>query len=139
MAAKHRILTLLLMVCLAFGAGASPAFAKEKQVSPISWLSSFISGNSNKVVVEDVDYDRDDREVEFEFKGSVKWKNPKVTITRNGNNYAKKIKSKDSDELEVKVKKLKYGAIYSYKITGVKNKKGSKYVTVKGTFQAVDD
>ena len=116
---------------------ASPAFAGvSDSSSPISRIMNFFLSSKNTVVVKDVDYDIGDREVEFEFKGSVKWKNPTVKITRSGKNYAKKITDKDSDELEVKVKKLSYGKIYSYRITGVKNKKGSRYVTVKGTFCA---
>ncbi len=93
----------------------------------------------DKVIVESIEYDRKSRTVTFEFQGSVKWKSPKVKITRKGRNYAKKIQGKDSDSLTVKVKKLTYGATYSYKITGVKNKKGKKYQTVKGSFTAVED
>lgn len=89
--------------------------------------------------IEDVDYDHSDREVEFDFIGKVQWKNPTVTITRNGNNYAKYIISKDSDDLEVKVKKLSQGKKYSYKITGVKKKGTKGYKTVTGTFYAYDD
>ena len=126
----------LMSMILTVAFTSTPAFAAEQE--PFSILSFFAKAG-NKVVVTDVDYDRDDREVEFEFKGSVKWKKPKVKITRNGKNYAKRIIEKDSDELSVKVKKLTYGAIYSYKITGVKKKGAKKYTTVTGTFRAVDD
>ena len=107
--------------------------------TPAGRKLSSSAARSDKVVVKDVDYDRSDREVEFEFKGSVQWSSPTVKITRNGSNYARYIKGKDSDELEVKVKKLTYGATYSYRITGVKKRTGSKYQTVTGTFRAVGD
>lgn len=93
----------------------------------------------HKVVITDIEYDRSDREVEFEFKNPVKYKNVKVKITRNGKNYTKKISEKECRSLEVKVKKLTYGKTYHYKITGIKDKKGKKYETIKGTFKAVDD
>lgn len=138
---KERLLIALLATFLIAGLGAAPCSAAAKQDTPLSAIFSSFIAASNKVVVESVEYDRDDREVEFEFRGSVKWRKspaPKVKITRSGKNYAKKIIKKDSDELEVKVKKLKYGSIYSYKITGVKSKRGKKYQTVTGTFRAVD-
>ncbi|MBQ9016091.1 MAG: hypothetical protein IJ109_08210 [Firmicutes bacterium] len=94
---------------------------------------------STKVVVKDIDYDANDREVEFEFKGKVKWKSPTVTITRNGKDYVKKIKHKDSDELEVKVRNLSYGKTYHYTITGVKNSGTGDFKTITGTFKAIDD
>ena len=134
----RRLIIWTLVLGLSLGLTSTPSFAKAGGDSPLSGIWSYLTASKNKVVVEEVEYDRDDRVVEFEFRGSVKWKSPKVKITRGGKNYAKKILSKDSDELEVKVKKLKYGAIYSYKITGVKNKKGTKYRTVTGTFRAVD-
>lgn len=94
---------------------------------------------SNKVVIKDIEYDREDREVEFEFKGKVAWKSPTVKITdSNGKNYVRYIIDKDNNSIEVKVNKLVYGKSYNYKITGVKNKEGTKYVTKTGKFKAVE-
>ena len=62
-----------------------------------------------------------------------------MKITKYGKNYVRYIKSKDSDELEVKVNKLNIGDTYSYRITGVKNRTGSKYQVVTGTFRARND
>ena len=108
-------------------------------MGPAGKKSGAASIRNNKVVVKDIDYDRSDREVEFEFKGSVQWRSPTCKITKYGKNYVRYIKSKDSDELEVKVNKLNIGDTYSYKITGVKNKKGTKYQVVTGTFRAKKD
>ena len=108
-------------------------------MGPAGKKSGAAGARSNKVVVKDIDYDRSDREVEFEFKGSVQWKSPTVKITKYGKNYVRYIKSKDSDELEVKVNKLNIGDTYSYRITGVKNRTGSKYQVVTGTFRAKND
>ena len=47
--------------------------------------------------VKEVDYDKGDREVEFEFTTRVQWKGTKVTITDGSKNYVTRIKEKDSD------------------------------------------
>lgn len=95
--------------------------------------------SAGKVVVRNVEYDGEDRQVEFEFKGKVKWSNDaKVTITKNGRNYSNGIIDWDNDSVEVSVDRLKYGAKYNYKITGVGNRDGGSYKTVKGTFYAHD-
>lgn len=86
--------------------------------------------------VKKIDYDRGDREVEFKFKTKVQWKAPKVTITDGKVNYVTRIKERDNDEIEVKVKKLTKGKKYTYTITGVRVKGNSAYTTVTGTFTA---
>ena len=135
---------LILSVVLLFSFSAVPVSAAsaagDSDPGILSAIKAFFTADRDTVVVTDVDYDRKDREVEFEFKGSVQWKSPKVKITRNGKNYVKRIKSKDSDELEVKLKsKLTTGKRYYYTITGVKNKNGTRYQTVTGSFKAIDD
>lgn len=96
---------------------------------------TFRIGGKKTVIVEEVEYDASDREVDFEFQGSVKWKKAKVTIKDSaGKNYVKKIKEKDKDEIEVSVKKLTAGKKYTYKISGVAKKGSGSYKTVKGTF-----
>ncbi len=90
--------------------------------------------------VEDVEYDYEDREVNIDFVNRVQWKSgAKVKIMRNGKNYAKYIIEKDSDDVDVKVKKLAYGKKYTYKVTGVKKMGTRGYKTVKGSFYAYDD
>ena len=116
---------------------------KIRKAGSSSWTS--VKGKvkipkSSKVVVEDVEYDRSDREVSFDFKGRVEWKSAKVTIKDgNGKNYVKYIKEKENDGIEVKVKKLTYGKKYTYKISGVRNAGKSKWKTVYGSFKAVDN
>jgi len=137
-------LILSLMLVMAFSiAPVSAVTASNNSGSPSKMVLEFTqTSGSDEIVIEDIDYDRYDREVEFEFKTSVKYKNPKVKITRNGKNYANKIVDKDAHELDVKLKykkKLTYGKTYHYKITGIKSKNGKKYRTLKGTFRAVDD
>ncbi len=95
---------------------------------------------ASKPKVESVDYDAEDREVNIEFYGRVKWKKAKVRIyDSNGKNYAKYIIEKDNDDIDVKVKRLKLGKKYKYKVTGIKKRGSGKYVTVKGSFYAYDD
>jgi len=90
--------------------------------------------------IEDVEYDDEDREVSFDFYGRVQWRRPKVKITdKYGRSYVVRIHSKDRDDIEVKVKRLKYGAKYKYKISGVKVAGTSGYKTVRGSFTAYDD
>lgn len=88
--------------------------------------------------VKKVDYDREDNELEIEFKTYVQWKNPKVTISDGKKNYVVKIREKDSDSIELKVKKMTYGKKYTYKISGVRVKDNSTYKTITGTFTAKD-
>lgn len=97
---------------------------------------TFRIAGKTEVLVEDVDYDREDKEVTFEFQGNVKWKNAKVVIKDStGKNFVQRIKEKDNDEIEVKVKGLTKGKKYTYKITGVARKGSKKFKTVKGTFK----
>lgn len=83
-----------------------------------------------------VEYDRHDNEVDFDFTTAVQWKAPKVTISDGKKNYVVKILEKDNDGIEVRVKTLKKGARYTYKITGVRVKGNQTYKTVTGTFIA---
>ena len=89
--------------------------------------------------VKEVDYDKGDREVEFEFTTRVQWKGTKVTITDGSKNYVTRIKEKDSDSIEVKVSKLTIGKKYTYKISGVRVKGANSYKAISGTFIARDN
>ena len=96
---------------------------------------SFRIAAKNEVLIQEVEYDRTANEVNFEIQGSVKWKKAKVVITDSkGRNYVKRIIEKDKNEIAVKVKKLKAGKKYRYKISGVARKGSCKYKTVKGSF-----
>ena len=94
---------------------------------------------ASKPRVQEVEYDREDKEVNFDFYGRVKYRKLKVKIySASGKNMARYIIDRDSDDIEVKVKKLKYGKKYRYKISGIKKRGASKYTTIKGTFKAID-
>lgn len=97
--------------------------------------------------IESIEYDPEDREVSFEFYGDVIFKSTsKVRIysykKKRGKivkvYYQRYILERDEDGLEVRVKTLKYGRKYYFKITGVKSAYGGRYRTLKGSFRALD-
>ena len=95
---------------------------------------------AGKVIIDEISYDHYDNEVEFEFQGSVQWYKPVVTIKdANGNNHVTKIISKDRDSIEVRVKGMKEGKTYTYKITNVRKYGTKDYITKTGKFKAVDN
>ena len=101
---------------------------------------SFKVPGVKKIVVENIEYDAEDREVSFEFRNHVQWKNAGVSIKdANGKGYAVRIVEKDNDELDVKTTGLTEGETYTYKIKGIKAEGASKYTTITGTFTAYDD
>lgn len=101
---------------------------------------SFKIPQAKTVIIEDIDYDAEDREVSVEFKGKVQWYKAKVSIKDSkGNEYAVRIIEKDSDEMEIRTKSLKQGGRYSYRISGVKAAGASSYITKTGSFTAYDD
>lgn len=91
-------------------------------------------------LVKEVDYDRDDREVTFDFRSKVKYSNAKVKITSmdGKKTYTTKIVEKDNDELTVYVKGLKTNSKYKYTIAGVRKASESKSSTLSGSFVASD-
>ena len=95
---------------------------------------------AKNTIVKEVDYDAEDREVNFEFNTNVTYKKPKVTITDvNGSKtYTAKIIERDYDELTVRVSGLTYGKKYKYTISGVSSSQNSSAKTYSGTFTAID-
>ena len=89
--------------------------------------------------IKEVDYDKNDREVEFDFAAKVQWKGAKVTITDGSKNYVTRIIEKDKDSIEVKVSKLTIGKKYTYKISGVRVNGANSYKIISGTFIARDN
>ncbi len=92
-------------------------------------------------LVKDVDYDADDREVTFDFRNRVSYKNVKVVITNTSGTktYKTRVVEKDNDDLTVRVSGLTRGQSYKYKITGVTNTKTKSSKTLSGTFKAIDN
>ena len=96
------------------------------------------SKKSNASVLK-VEYDHEDREVCFDFKSRVQFKSPKISITKGSKEYASYITDRDGDEIDVRVKALKQGVRYNYKITGVRKYGSGSYGTITGSFVAYDD
>ena len=97
--------------------------------------ASFRVAGKNEVLVEDIEYDKKDKELSFDFQGFVKWKNAKVKIKDPaGKNIVVKIDEKDREGITVKVKKLTAGKKYKYTITGVARKGSSVFNKLIGTF-----
>ena len=93
------------------------------------------------VKVSEVDYDADDKEVTFDFNQKVTYKNAKVKITSSdgSTSYKTVIVEKDSDDLVVRVPKIKNGKTYKYVITGVKGNNDTSYTKITGSFKAIDN
>lgn len=92
---------------------------------------------AGKITIDEIDYDKTDREVEIDFVGRVQWKSPTVKITdSNGKNYVTRIIEKDSEGIEIKVNKLTTGKTYKYKITGIRKYGTKDYITLSGSFKA---
>ena len=112
--------------------------SKEKTYGKVTGKVT-IPAASGTPRVKKTDYDRKDKELEFDFASDVQWKNAKVVITDGKKNYSVRILEKDKDSIEVKVSGLKVGSKYNYKISGVRVKGTSVYQTISGTFVARDN
>ena len=91
------------------------------------------------IKIDEIEYDREDNELSFDFATKVNWKSPTVKITNESGTvvYKSRIVEKDSDELELRLSsKLTYGKKYKYTITGIKAKTAANYRTLSGTFVA---
>ena len=97
---------------------------------------SFKVPASKKAKVKKVEFDEEDSEVSFEFRKDVTWKDPRVMITADEKDYVVKILEKDEEEIEVRVKGLKKGTVYRYKITGAAPYGPKNYKTITGKFTA---
>lgn len=115
---------------------------KKSTASKYGTLSvKFSIPKASTNLVKDVDYDAEDREVTFEFKNNVSYKNAKIIITNTSNtkSYTSTIVEQDSDELCARVSGLTSGRTYKYKITGVTSLANGSTKTLSGTFTAVDN
>ena len=96
----------------------------------------WIPKTSGKVPVKEIEYDKKDREVSFDFQGKVEWKNLTVQILSGNKNYVVRISEYDDDDLEVLVKSLKKGKVYQYRISGIRRKGDTSFTTISGSFTA---
>ena len=96
------------------------------------------TSGSNKIVkVKSVKYDPENNVVTFKFNMLVSYKKAVIKY-KDGKNLVTKIKKYGPYYLKVKVKKLKYGRKYSYKLTGIRKLGYMSPVTLTGTFRAID-
>ena len=92
-----------------------------------------------RLKVKKVIYDIDKNLVTFKFNQPVKYKKLKVTINyKNGKNMVKKVKKKGKKYLTVKVKKLKYGRKYKYKLKGIRRYGSKIELPLIGSFRAIE-
>lgn len=100
----------------------------------------WIPGATQAPRFKKADYDRDDLEVEIEFKSYVQYKNPKVTITdSHKKNYVVRIVKKGRDSITVKVRKLTIGKRYNFTVSGIRVMGNTSYTSRKGSFAAKDN
>ena len=111
---KSKAAVIVCMVVAMIATTAAPAFAKAP-------------------AKEKTEYEGKGR-VEVEFRGNVKYKNPKVTVKdTSGRDYSASIVKKDGDDLTFVIKKYKQGKTYKYTIKGLKKRDTKKYGKVTGT------
>lgn len=92
---------------------------------------------AGELVIREVDYDADDRELEIEFNGRVRYGELKVEVVDDGaNSYDVRLLEKDKDSVEVYVTGLTRGGEYTVKIYGVQPAEGSAEVELKKNFTA---
>ena len=96
----------------------------------------WIPGANQAPKFRKAEYDSEDLEVEFDFYPYIEYKNPKITITYGGKNYAVRIIDRDNDNFTVKVRKLTRGRKYNFTISGIRVKGNTTYTTEKGVFTA---
>ncbi|WP_138269256.1 Ig-like domain-containing protein [Anaerofustis stercorihominis] len=103
------------------------------------------SNNSkSSLKVKEVDFDREDKEVSFDFDKNIKLKSGAYVIIKdsNGNAYSSKNSRIICDEDDIELfldKNLKQGQKYTYEINGIKENVGNSYETINGSFTAYDD
>lgn len=110
-------------------------FETEKQTS---------NNTKSNLKVKDVDFDREDKEVSFDFDKFIELKSDAYIIIKdsNGNTYSSKNSRIICDEDDIELfldKNLKQGQKYTYEINGIKENVGNSYETINGSFTAYDD
>lgn len=110
-------------------------FETEKQTS---------NNTKSNLKVRDVDFDREDKEVSFDFDKFIELKSDAYIIIKdsNGNTYSSKNSRIICDEDDIELfldKNLKQGQKYTYEINGIKENVGNSYETINGSFTAYDD
>ena len=106
----------------------------------------FTTPDEDLPFIKNVDTDLDDKEIDVEFLGRVRWNDPVVTVRTvpadpadEGEILETRITERDNDGLEVRVKGLKKGEKYVVEVSGVSLYDAESYVTVSREFTAIDD
>ena len=87
-----------------------------------SVTDSFYVPGAGELVIREVDYDADDRELEVEFNGRVSYGELKVEVTdESGASYEVRLREKDGDSVEVYVEGLNRGGEYTVTVSGVQH------------------
>lgn len=106
-------------------------------------FSSAATALDSDLDVKSVSYDPDEKTITFKFDHKVEYKtdsddlNVKVKIYRDDDTVSTSIKKAAKAKLVLNTKKLKYGYKYGYVIKGIRKQGAKSYVTLKGTFRAV--
>lgn len=102
-----------------------------------SVTDSFSVPAAGELVIKEVDYDADDRELEVEFNGRVNYGELKVEVTDEaGASYEVRLREKDGDSVEVYVEGLSRGGEYTVTVSGVQLREGSGFVSIEKNFTA---
>ena len=132
----RRSLLILIIAAFIICSGVSICMAEsEPEADP-----SGEAAKEKTLKVKSVKYNPEKSVVTFKFNQLVTYKKTKAVIKfKNGNNMVIKIKKYGPDYVRVKVKKLKYGRKYTYKLTGIRKFGYINTKTLTGTFRAIDN
>jgi len=111
------------------------SYAKDGNTEPFT--GSFRVPGEGEIVIQKIDYDRDDRELEIEFTGRVEYGELIVTIEdESGKTYDASIREKDRDSVELRVSGLERGVEYSVTVSGVRLPDSANTVSITEKFTA---
>ena len=88
------------------------------------------------ITMYETDIDPTKETVSFEFLEDVEWKSEAVSISDGTTEYVQAIREKNSHTIKVKTGRLEAGKWYDWKISGIRRKGRTRYVTLKGRFKA---
>lgn len=107
-------------------------------------FSSASTALDSDLDVKSVSYDPDEKTITFRFDHKVEYRtdsdddlNVKVKVYRDDETISTSIKKAYKTRLILNTKKLKYGYKYGYVIKGIRKAGTKSYVTLKGTFRAI--
>ena len=100
-------------------------------------VSGIFTVPATGLAVKNVEYDREDRELEVEFTTRVQFKDLKVSATDgSGNSLTVKRVKKGRDDLEITFQGAVAGTTYTVVISGLRAKGESSYTSITTSFTA---